>query len=159
MKHEFLLALPIEPMELGATFPKGTQLPLHCTLMHWFEFRDGSDYRKLVNELNRLSDAELVAAELISEGQDRFGSDNDVPVHVLKRTDELHILHNRIFESLAWLDALPRESRWTGAGWRPHVTDTDTKFLVGRSHTPYEIVLVERIEDGTMHVCTRWYPG
>lgn len=158
MKREFFLILPIGSCDLGDVYPKGAPLPLHCTLMHWFEFKDESGYREMFKDLESFVDDEFRDIELVSKGPALFGPNNDVSVHVLERTDALHILHNRVFSVLAKLDALPQELRWIGAGWNPHVTDCDRVFSPGERHTPNELILVERIDGGDKTIRARWYP-
>jgi len=156
MKKEYLLVLPIERFELGGTYPAGELLPLHCTVMHWFEFRIHIHYKNFVNFLNRLSATEFKGIQLISESPALFGPMSDVPVHTLKRTEPLVLLHNRMFFILSKMNALPEELYWMGAGWNPHVTDTENSFLPGSVYEPRHLMLIERINGQDKIVRARW---
>lgn len=98
----------------------------------------------------------LMDVELVSEAPALFGPNNDVPVHTLKRTESLVVLHNRVFSILSVIKALPQELKWIGAGWNPHVTDGDEVFSPGRLYVPSEIALVDRINGGDKTIRRVW---
>ena len=100
MKREFLLVLPVGHHKLGAVYPAGVPLPLHCTLMHWFTFEDPIGQIWLLTEMNELC-KRLRDVELVSEAPALFGPNNDVPVHTLRRTESLVVLHNQVFSILS----------------------------------------------------------
>ena len=144
MSPEYLVALAIDPMPEGAEYPAGVSLPLYCTMMHWFEGRKPMLDKILYPSL-MLAACEPDEVELVSESATLFGPKNDVPCHLVKRTEELVLLHNRIFELLAKNDCLPEELRWVGAGWNPHVADRgERSFPPGTKCFVDHLVLVRR---------------
>lgn len=150
MSKEYLLFLAIDPCKLGAGYPAGTLLPLHCTVMHWFAFRDGHTFSSLHENLVRMvrrKNPAWIGLNMVSKEPELFGPNDDVPVHVLERNDALFALHARIFRILEPC-ATHTERRWIGANWRPHVATTTHEFPPGTEYTPRYLMAAERTEDG-----------
>lgn len=148
MNSEYLILLPVEPLRRFDSYPAGQSLPLHCTVMHWFRIRSVASYMALNKKLELLaSGVKPGAIELVSHEPALFGPNNDVPVHVLQRNERLNLLHTEILLFLALIKSVPEERRWVGAGYRPHVTNTDKAFEPGQKYVPKHLVLVERSED------------
>ncbi len=147
MLHEYLIALPVEAMPLGSTYAAETQLPLHCTVMHWFLTRLALD--ELQAELDEVATSlGRSGIELVSNYPAFFGLHADVPVHVLHRNDELEWLHTAILVRLARRSSEPSVYRWVGAGYRPHVADRGSeRFTPERVRRPEHLVVVERLAD------------
>ena len=154
MANDYLLALDVEPFTLGQSFVPGQPLPLHCTLMHWFQFREGRDFSHLDREISsaiRIAHYDILscmrAQHLISDQAALFGPKNDVPVHTLERTNRLFHLHIKIFNMLKNIGVRHSELRWVGENWRPHVTTTDRAFEPGSEHMATTIAVIARTEE------------
>ena len=90
----YLVLLPIQRIELGAQFPKGQGLPMHCTLMQWFLPADGdTTFRSLLD--NRLTALARGSHPLQISASHRamFGPNNEVPVSVLACSHDLTRMH------------------------------------------------------------------
>lgn len=147
MTPEYLLALPVDPMPKDASYPQGTQLPLHCTLMHWFCFGNKFDLLRLDQVLTVFATKVRGGIPLASRHFELFGKNNDVPCHVLERSGPLLLLHTRIFKFLVEAGSAPEELQWVGAGYRPHVAMVGERlFPPGAVHMANSMVLVERFE-------------
>lgn len=142
---EYLLVLPIEPVPLGTSYPPGVSLPLHCTLMQWFKTSGDPDLAAEVSAAGVKSGC----IELVSLALDRaFGPKANVPVHVLERDEDLNLLHTRLLVLLAALPSDFSELRWIGAGYRPHVSDTEGRsFAPHTRHACKHVALIERDPD------------
>ncbi|HUO50413.1 MAG TPA: hypothetical protein VMU25_02520 [Candidatus Paceibacterota bacterium] len=145
MAVEFLVVLPIDPMPIGAAYPRGASLPLHCTLMQWFWIQKETDFARLHHQLAVLaSNTPIGEIELVSEAPALFGPQSDVPVHVLKHNERLNVLHTKLLVFLAAHTSAPEAYPWIGAGYRPHVTTARSAFVPGSRHVPESLVLIER---------------
>lgn len=146
MNNECLVLLPIEKMSIGDMYPQG-KLPLHCTLMPWFRILE-EHLRGLRDKLMSLaSSVTEKSIVLVPERQESFGPDKNVPVHVLRQDERLSLLHTEILVFLAERNSLPKELRWVGAGYQPHVTPTGGWSMFGTHHISKHLVLIERGED------------
>lgn len=146
MSTEYLVVLPVNAMSWGDRYREEVSLPLHCTVMPWFQFYSEYDFEHFRIWLNALVNQKPI--ELVSEFPAMFGPDNTVPVHVLERNPALELLHTQIFLHLAQARATPSELRWVGAGYRPHVTTVrENQFLPGTRHIAKTIAIVERGKD------------
>lgn len=159
MSIEFLVVIPIEKMPKGATYVQGEPLPLHCTLMHWFEL-DGFLAPLDAAEQVEITCAALGKEKVVITAEERalFGPNDDVPVSVLSRSNDLNLLHISLLNGLAEKHAKFKEFRWVGAGYRAHVADAAERSLeVGSTHECDHAALVCRSEDGQRKVL-RLYP-
>lgn len=148
MKSEYLLLLPIESFLVGDTHKPGEPLPLHCTIIYWFQLGYGHTLEEITTSLQGIASMEYFEdVILVSKEPALFGPENDVPVHILERREHLTLLHTLVFTLLATVRSLPSELKWAGAGYSPHVTSTDQEFLPGTEHHPRELVLIERDEN------------
>ena len=154
MKTEYLLALPIEPVPIEGVYPKGTSLPLHCTLMHWFCRGPRQTQVALLQKLDEIARAvPWKSIELVSDHPALFGPNRDIPVHALAEDEPLTLLHNRIFSYLAAARCDFKELRFVGAGYHPHVSESGiAAFSPGCRYHPESIVLIGRGEDGARTV-------
>lgn len=151
---EYLLVIPIEPMDVGSCTPAGAQLPLHCTLMPWFIPHPDLSLSDLKAEIGKIAaQPQFSGVELISEKPELFGPNKDIPVHVLKKKLPLHALHEALLALLEEMNSLPNDHKWVGPGYRPHVTDTSRNYfppgsrLGSRNHM--FLCLIQRREDGS----------
>lgn len=147
---EYLVAIPVEPMPAGQTYTKGYFLPLHCTVMHWFELSNKVSPSALNSFLQVCGEGFASAKiELFSASPALFGKNNDTPVNLLKRDSNLCLLHTKILVFLAGGYSEPKELEWCGAGYNPHVTSVQGReFATGSTHRAKRLVLVGRDEDG-----------
>ncbi len=119
------------------------QLPLHCTLLHWFETnasnQDVAD--SIVSATQQLGSFTTTAIL-----RDLFGPNNDIPVTRLERTPKLHKLHLTLMDVvLSELDGKV-DTRWSGTVWNPHVSDANSSQLtVGEEISIDTISIIERI--------------
>ncbi|KND50114.1 MAG: hypothetical protein AB203_03960 [Parcubacteria bacterium C7867-008] len=143
---DYLIIIPIEPFGERDLYPADQMLPAHCTLMPWFasnRFMPIDDLLEWVVERE-----ELFPIQLIAQGREFFGPNNNVPVCVLTPTDNLKFLHTTLLVTLAQMGIIPK-LQWVGAGYRPHISDTPTAvFKNGFNAQPSELVLVRRNEEG-----------
>src|SRR5437867_3486088 len=131
-QRAYLLALEIDPMQIGTTY---TALPLHCTVMHWFR---ASQPPSRVLDATRSVFAKTPPLELISEAPALFGPKRNVPVHTLRPTEGLHMLHAHLFDALGQLGVEHTAPEYVGAireedeGWHPHVSSLGERaFMPG----------------------------
>jgi len=144
---EYLILLPLEPLTAGRFFQQDEPLPLHCTVMHWFVLSPSTAYEELNDQLFRIADETPLAIEIIADARTLFGPNNSVPVCTLQRSPDLELLHTNIFAALARLSSLPKELRWIGAGYRPHVTDLPGEQFRSR-HFVRQLALIARDGSG-----------
>jgi hypothetical protein len=152
---EFLVALPIDPMPQRSKYPQGHLLPLHVTVMHWFQLPVSMSEFDLHNELMELSGAlDFSGIFLVSEKFDSgFGPAAKTPVHVLERNEKLNLLHTHLLILLVKVGAHFSEVRWIGAGYRPHAAVVgEREFVAGSTHNADRMVLIKRGEDRAMIV-------
>ena len=159
MSHAYLVALPIDDLPLGATYPKGESLPLHCTVMSWFHPGQQLRRQHLEGELALLAFSAVGGITLVAECFERFGPEREVSAYVLRADEGLQVLHTRLLVFLAIMGSVPTELRWVGAGFRPHVSDYAGKsFGMGSRHRAMNIVLVERHEDTRIKKVIKVFP-
>jgi hypothetical protein len=142
---QFLVALPIDPMPQRSTYTGS--IPLHVTLMHWFELPVSMSERDLHNELMELASKQKNDyIELQSERFDgKFGPQAKTPVHLIVRNEKLHLLHTMLLIMLARAHAHLLVLDWVGAGYRAHAADVGERiFAPGAIHHADRMVLVEK---------------
>lgn len=150
MSHEYIVILPLEPMSAAVRYPPGQPLPLHSTLMHWFTPSRELGLVELNNALSLLAyEVREGEIELVSEFRDTtFGPNGDVPVHVLRRSNSLNLLHTKLLKFLCEKRSAPSALHWVGAGYRPHVADVGEKMFLPRARRKVDhMVLIERDKD------------
>ncbi len=151
MDTEYLVALPVEEMSCGSVIKRTEHWPLHCTVMQWFRVNAtrADSVGRLNNELSMLASL-AKGIELVSEAPDLFGATMDIPVHTLRRCDELNYLHTTLLVYLLQTGSSLMRLRWVGAGYRPHVTTHDGRaFLPGMRHVPTQLLLIKKDTNGT----------
>ncbi|MEK7649724.1 MAG: hypothetical protein AAB367_02065 [Patescibacteria group bacterium] len=149
MPTEYLIALPVEDMPLGATYARDEKLPLHCTVFQWFRLSPGLSCAQLNRKMMLLaSRVEQGYIELVSERPALFGLNDDIPCHLLERNEDLSALHTLLLMFLATHCHFTVPVEWLGAGYRPHVTDRgEISFPPSTRHRAKNLVLVERNEE------------
>lgn len=147
LNNEYLLVIPIQDMWLHDVFEMEQPLPLHCTVMPWFELGGDLTLYELNLELRRIAQGMKKRIELVSKEPALFGPNNDIPVHVLERTEELLGLHEKVLAYLRAHESLPYEEGYVGDGYRPHVTSTQYRhFPPGTTYPAQHLILIERDE-------------
>ena len=112
----YLFVLEVETMQVGAVYKS---LPLHCTLMHWFNASiTPEDLIKKVTSVFK----DRSPIELVSDAPAMFGKNNNIPVHTVIMTQTLQELHEELFSALNNLGAKHNEPAFVGSGFHPHVT-------------------------------------
>lgn len=152
LDNEYILVLPIENINEGDTWEKGSPIPLHCTIMHWFKMMN-HDYLKFW--LNYICEKfESPYIELVGQYFELFGPNNDVKVTTVKKTTELIILHNRILQILFSMIATEmKEFGYIGAGYQPHVSEqAHAKLLLDQRIKCSKLALIRKNKDGTKEV-------
>lgn len=149
MNKQYLIMVPIDPVKATSMYPKDDPLPRHCTVMPWFESKLDS-FHDLDQAVKRIAgEIPFKGMELVPERAELFGPKNDIPVHVLRTDEYLFRLHRSLLAFLSENDSLPEERQWIGLGYRPHVTDTQTKtFSPPERSYPETIALVMRNPEG-----------
>lgn len=158
MSTEFLVALPIDEMQNGSIYAQNDPLPLHCTLMQWFELGGEFAERRISDQIEMIC-ASFGKEKLAVVARERalFGPNDDMPVSVLARGDDLNFLHTSLLLGLAMEHAVFKELRWVGAGYRAHVADVSGRSLaLGSTHACDHMALISREENKTKKV-TRLY--
>lgn len=145
-----LLALPVEQMVVGDAYPKGTPLPIHCTLMPWFDIV--SEQRAALDSMLAKVSCDTPHVRLASAGLRHDFGPPDAPVsaHTIEHIDTLMTLHTRVLLWLARRKSEPDTIEWIGAGYVPHITDVDGRaFGAERACVVDRVVMIER--DPTMN--------
>lgn len=156
------MLIPIEKFQRGDLFEEKEPLPLHCTLMHWFSLEDEDFSERKVRGMLEIICARFgkESIELYSQERALFGPNDDVPVSVLARNQDLNFLHTSLLIELAKEHAKLKELRWVGAGYRAHATDVEGRsFPVGASHKSTHLVLMSRGEDKARRVWGQFHLG
>lgn len=134
-KHLYLFTLEVEPLIVGATYD---ELPLHCTLMHRF-------YSELSDSEKQLFD-KTPPLVLTAYEHGKLGP-KQVPVSLIRLTEELDDLNMRLFNQLNKLEVEYTAPQWVGKGHVFHVTDRDNEVLeVGKSHATYTAYLIKVVD-------------
>lgn len=121
--------------------------------MPWFALDGVLTFNHLNARLASLvRDGSHQNTRLVSSRPVLFGPNNDVPVHVLENSESLNLLHTRTLILLGAVGSLPKDLCWIGAGYRPHVTNTDREFAPGMEHVPEHLALVRKDADGQKEV-------
>jgi 2'-5' RNA ligase len=138
--HAYLLALEIEPVEVGKVY---VALPLHCTVVHWFRSeKSPADILKAITQ-------QVTATpplELISGPADLFGKEKDVPVNRLLEDERLMEFHKSLHSTLQSIGVIDVEPMWSGDGFNMHVTrQRSGRFEEGRRFTARKLYLAEAL--------------
>lgn len=138
--HAYLLALEIEPVEIGKVY---VALPLHCTVVHWF--RSDKTPAEILKAVTPVATT-TAPLELISGPEDMFGKDKDVPVNRLLNDEKLMAFHKRLHKTLQQIGAIDVDPVWTGDGFNMHVTrQRSGRFEEGRRFTARKLYLAEAL--------------
>lgn len=116
----YLLALEIHPVEQGKTYE---QLPLHCTLIHWFWL---SSIESTVRSIHQLLKNQDVPQLSIGEEAQFTGVTNSGPISVVvnkvKRTAVITELHEAVVKILEDAKVEYSMPQYIHSGYVPHVT-------------------------------------
>jgi len=78
-----------------------------------------------------------------------FGPDEDIPVHILKRTNVLHNLHFDLLTILEKETVRIRHPEWHGRNYTPHITIKASRPLpIGAIHVSRRLYLSEVLRNG-----------
>ncbi len=149
---EILFALEIAPVQLGEY--TGT-MPLHCTALQWSRVSELSLTELLEKVREAVSDMPCITLKV--EGPDNFGENNDVPVNLVRKTQELQSLHEKLRYVMMKFGAILRNPEWAGENYAPHITRVDTsdyKIHKGQEITTTDLLLVTKI-DGVKKIVAR----
>lgn len=114
---EYILVHLIDKRPVGTNV--GKSIPLHLTVVPWFEFGGSLDDLMSIIE-TKLS--KLEPMEVVAETEDFFGPKKNVAVMKLRNDPKLLDLHKNMLNTLEQL-GVKVKSRWIGeGGWSPHVT-------------------------------------
>lgn len=113
---EKLVVATLEPVAVGEQFDS---LPLHVTLMPWFEISQNNV--PLLSRYLGIIASKRTSLQLIGEDFNYFGPKNDVPVRVLKDTKQLRKIHGDIVASVGWSDGRCYSDYIRGS-YAPHVS-------------------------------------
>jgi hypothetical protein len=120
--------------------------------MPWLRLGPTLKIVDLDRELVLLSASVRGGIRLISEQFELFSTNNDVPCHTLRPNRGLELLHEELLGFLAAQGGVVAEPRWTGRGYRPHVSMRGGEsFPPGSRHIARELALIER-RDGVKTV-------
>lgn len=154
LSKQYLIVIPTVQFPAGKIWAPEVSLPLHVTVMSWFELQTEvhlAQLRKLIWDLAR--DFSKHGIILEAARKDYFGPDRDLPVSVLKDNPILNLLHTTVLCSLASRRFRPKNIQWIGAGYRAHVSDHEGLTLEpGEKVTATQLVLIERDEHGHKRV-------
>ncbi len=156
-RDKYILVLPIERMPEGGVHPKGESLPLHCTLVPWFQLGEEVDYYEFTYDLSLLIRAITTSPIRLSPAAaELFGRSHNIPVWVLKANQKLQELHNGILEYLESRGGFT-DREWIKGKFRPHVTDTVTSsFSQYKNFDATSVVLLSRMHNGNRLVKHRF---
>ncbi len=116
---EKLIISTLEPVGVGDDFPS---LPLHITLMPWFEIEQ-ENVPELERYLGTIASKRDVL-NLIGQDIAMYGKDNTIKVRELTRTPELVRVHADISAVIAWSHG-KRPADYIHENYSPHVSFTD----------------------------------
>ncbi len=131
---EKLIVSTLEPVESGQQFES---LPLHVTLMPWFEITQESAIT--LNRYLKVLAKKTDTLELEGEEEAMFGEDNDVRVRKLAAS-KLCLMHFDILAAINWSDG-KCQSPYIAENYNPHVS-----FVEGESIGQGETVDVHALQ-------------
>lgn len=115
-RTEYLVALEIDPVGVDE-YHEG--LPLHSTIMHWFETdRPSSDVVEVVASVV----GHTQPMELIGGAPDYFGLKKNVPVNRVANYEPVLALHKKLYEGLMSINVEHSAPYWTLDGFNAHVS-------------------------------------
>ena len=150
MSKEYIIVHRIDK-----TTPLDKHIPLHMTLIHWFEF-DGGD-EKLIEALrNAVGGRSPISTHATKKAL--FGIIPVIPVMRLERTKELLDLHLALEAMARSLNAM-LEERWIGEkNWNPHVThQPEGRLQSGNEVNITDLDLITKRSDGMREFVARVY--
>lgn len=147
--HEYVVVLPIAAMTRGSIYPEEVQLPLHCTVMRWFQLPLSVEGLVAGVQYAARTTVRKKGIELRSSSHAWFGLHGNVSVHLLAHNGALEGLHTRLMVFLIQQGAQFHSLDWIGAGYRPHVTDVGGQsFVPGSTHFTDRFTIIERVGRG-----------
>jgi len=133
------MILPIDPLPSDGDYSVGKRR--HCTLLQPFTVptEQAEALRVGIGEVTRATPP----IRLESVGEDLYGPEHTVPVHIIRRTPELLSLHRRILLLAEEVGGHLESPEWAGEGYSPHVAIRDGLGLeVGTAHVADELGLI-----------------
>ena len=119
-----MIAYMLEPVDIGDRF---SMWPLHMTLLPWFEAPSAQPVEQRLSEkLKGVASFKVVVGERAI-----FGS--QLPVMLIDHTSVIQQLHEKLLEMLEENNWQLR-GRYTGASFRPHVTQKAGQDASGTLH-------------------------
>lgn len=133
---EFIFVHLIDKRPVDTTL--GRHIPLHMTILHWFE--SDHEVEEIVERTNAAVSS-LAPIAIKATVEDLFGPDNNITVMKLNKDPRLVELHTTLMNAMEELGTT-FDGRWTGASnWNPHVTNKQYMRL-----QPDDTVLVNDID-------------
>lgn len=140
--NQFILTLEIDNEVWNS---EHEELPLHCTLMHWFLIDAPADalVKDICSVIQRNKPVPLESCK-----RELFGLNCDVPVHTVRPTTDLMTFHHNVYRQLQALNATFPYPQWVGEGYRPHVSDVGSRtFAPGSRHISENVILYQLVND------------
>lgn len=118
----------VHRIDTGSPFE--SRIPLHVTLLHWFE--SNAPVKKITEGAREVLQVTRPMTTYATE-EDLFGPDLDIPVMRLARTQEMLDLHIALLGFVKNIKGTLLGAQWTGSdAWNPHVTHAlETRLSVG----------------------------
>lgn len=118
MSQKYVIVHFIDISKVPDEFPY-TEWPLHITLLANFTISQPLD--KLIEKLE-LYAQEIEPFEIVSDGEDLFGLNQNVAVSLIQISESIGKVHNDLTAITKALGAEYDESKFMGEGFRPHAT-------------------------------------
>ncbi len=149
---EKLIIASLEPIKVGQTFDS---LPLHVTLMPWFEISDHNT-KTLYGYLGTIARKQDFL-ELIGEDEAMFGPDENVPVRRLADAN-IRQMHRDIELAVRWSEGVACNSDYIREKYQPHVSHTNGRsFERGRTVKLSAMQVVDRDPSTRVRTTERIY--
>jgi 2'-5' RNA ligase len=134
----YLLSLPIDLNTVGTAYER---LPLHCTLLPLFEVpEDTNMLARHLSEIVKCHDP----IKLEPWKPSLFGPNEDVPVIRVRSNAALKELHRQVMECLIKSGAKLVQPKWSGRGYKPHVSNLPDRTFAGQKTAIVKKVLLIR---------------
>lgn len=123
--------------------------PMHLTLAATFSIQ--WDVYALIRELAKITDeSKPIQSNIIQF--DNFGPKGQVPVALVKPTNDITNLHFAIIDVLKMAGAVYNDPQYNLEGYRPHVTITDNSNInIGDELILNNLALIDMFPGGNQH--------
>ncbi len=150
---EKLIIATLEPVEVGEQFPS---LPLHVTLMPWFEIDPGNVPR--LRKYLGLIASKRSYLEFVGEDIDMFGPEHDVRVRKILAHPEIVRAHSDISAAVAWSEG-KCDSEYIHGAYSPHVSFVDGVSIgEGQSVKADALQLIDRDPETRQRTVEKIFP-